>query len=155
MTRRLGLVAIGIAIIVALPIAWYVVSPLFIRTTLVEPSAVVAEARPVGTGTFGEIDAIHKGSGNARVSRLPDGRLRVEFSNFTVTNGPDLHVFLSRHPKPDGDAQVKDGLNLGKLKASEGAFSYETEEPADPGEFQSVAIHCVQFRTLFSYATLT
>jgi hypothetical protein len=125
---------------------------LFIRSTLLEQPASAAPA--LKSGQFNEIDVVHKGRGSATLARLPDGRLRVQLSDFSVTNGPDLHVFLSRHASPSGDAQAKDGILLGRLKAPEGAFSYETEAPADPAEARAVVIHCVQFRTLFSYATL-
>jgi hypothetical protein len=154
-TRRSPAARLGALVAVAAiaAVAWYLVSPLFIRTSLVEPPPPAAAA-PIKRGHFNEIDAIHKGQGRALVYRLPDGRLRVQLEAFSVTNGPDLHVFLSRHADPSGDAQAKDGLLLGALKASEGAFGYETETPADPAEFGAVVIHCVRFRTLFSYATL-
>jgi hypothetical protein len=133
--------------------AWYLISPLFIRSTLVEQPAPAAGAH-VKSGQFNEIDVIHKGQGTASVLRLPDGRLRVQLADFSVTNGPDLHVFLSRHADPAGDEQAKDGILLGMLKAPEGAFSYETEAAVDPTDVRSVVIHCVRFRTLFSYARL-
>lgn len=143
--------ALGLLVFAA--VAWFLISPLFIRTSLVEAPGGAAGA-PVARGTFNEIDAIHKGRGQAIVSRAPDGRLVVRLEDFSVTNGPDLHVFLSRHAAPNGDAQVKDGVLLGKLKAAEGAFAYETEAPLDPAEFKSVVIHCVAFRTIFSVAAL-
>jgi hypothetical protein len=134
-------------------VAWFLVSPLFVRTSLVEaPTGAVAG--PIARGAFNEIDAIHKGRGTAVLTRTPDGRLVVRLEEFSVTNGPDLHVFLSRHAAPSGDAEVKDGVLLGKLKASEGAFGYETDTPLDPAQFKSVVIHCVAFRTIFSVAAL-
>jgi hypothetical protein len=143
----------GLGLVLFVAAAWFLVSPLFIRSTLVEAPAGAAAA-PVARGTFNEIDAVHKGRGQAVLSRAPDGRLVVRLEEFSVTNGPDLHVFLSRHAAPTGDAQVKDGVLLGKLKAPEGAFGYETETPLDPAEFKSVVIHCVAFRTIFSVAAL-
>jgi hypothetical protein len=155
LVRRSPSARLGVALVAAvgLTVAWYLVSPLFIRTTLVEPPAPAAGA-PLKSGQFNEIDAIHKGRGAASLHRLPDGRLRVQLADFSVTNGPDLYVFLSRHADPSGDAQAKDGVLLGALKAPEGAFGYETDAPVDPSEVGSVVIHCVRFRTLFSYATL-
>jgi hypothetical protein len=145
-------VGAGLVLAAGLALAWYLVSPLFIRATLVEPP--LPASAPLKSGQFNEIDLIHKGSGTASVVRLPDGRLRVQLADFSVTNGPDLHVFLSRHAAPSGDAEAKDGVLLGALKAPEGAFSYETDAPVDPNEVGSVVIHCVRFRTLFSYAAL-
>jgi hypothetical protein len=143
-----AIVAVGL-----LAVAWFLVSPLFIRSTLVETAKPQATA--VGRGSFNEIDVVHKGRGTATVSRLPDGRLHVQLDDFSVTNGPDLWVYVSRHSVPSGHAQVVDeGLALGKLKAPEGAFGYETEATVDPAQVKSVVIYCYTFRTIFSVATL-
>jgi hypothetical protein len=151
--RRVVVSAVAVAVLALAAIAWFLVSPLFIRTSLVEaPAAGVGT--PVARGAFNEIDVVHKGRGDAVLARAPDGRLVVQLQDFSVTNGPDLHVFLSRHASPTSDAEVKDGVLLGKLKASDGAFSYETQEALDPAQFKSVVIHCVAFRTIFSVATL-
>jgi hypothetical protein len=152
--RRPAVLSAGaLALIVLAAVAWFLVSPLFIRTSLVEAPTAPAGA-PVARGAFTEIDFVHKGRGDAVLSRAGDGRLVVALENFSVTNGPDLHVFLSRHASPASDAEVKDGVLLGKLKASDGQFSYQSETPLDPAEFKSVVIHCVAFRTIFSVATL-
>ena len=147
---KVGGLLVGVALLAA---AWFLVSPLFIRSTLVEtakPAAAVA-----AKGSFNEIDVVHKGRGTATVSRLPDGRLHVQLDDFSVTNGPDLYVYLSRHAQPSGHDQVIDGVQLGKLKAPEGAFGYETESAVDPAEIKSVVIYCYAFRTVFSVAALS
>ncbi len=154
MRNPILLVGGGAAAVFGLAIAWYLISPLFLRTTLIESPPAATGQAAIARGTFNEIDAVHKGSGTATLSRLPDGRLHIQLDAFSVTNGPDLHVFLSRHAAPANDEQAKDGLLLGALKASDGAFSYETEAAADPAVFRSVVIHCVRFRTIFSFATL-
>ena len=143
----------GLALVAGLlAVAWFLVSPLFIRSSLVE--APRAPVSPVGKGSFNEIDAIHKGRGTATVSRLPDGRLHVQLDDFSVTNGPDLWVYVSKRAAPSGHAEVVDGIALGKLKAPEGAFGYESEAAVDPAEVKSVVIYCYTFRTIFSVATL-
>ena len=45
-------------------------------------------------GTFTDTDAFHRGSGTATVYELDDGSHILRFDSFSVTNGPDLHVFL-------------------------------------------------------------
>jgi hypothetical protein len=151
--RRPAVLSAGaLGVIVLAAVAWFLVSPLFIRTSLIEAPSPAGV--PVARGAFNEIDLVHKGRGDAVLSRAADGRLVVALERFSVTNGPDLHVFLSRHATPASDAEVKDGVLLGKLKASDGAFAYETDAPLDPTEFKSVVIHCVAFRTIFSVATL-
>ena len=156
MTAALSLWKVGalLAAAVVLAVGWFLVSPLFIRSTLVE-APKTARVAPIGKGSFNEIDVVHKGRGTATVSRLPDGRLHVQLDDFSVTNGPDLYVYLSKHAAPGGHAQVvDDGVRVGKLKAPEGAFGYETEAAVDPADVKSVVIYCYAFRTIFSVATL-
>jgi hypothetical protein len=69
--------------------------------------------------------------------------------NFSVTNGPDLRVILSPDPEGGGD-----GLDLGKLKATDGTFSYAIPDGTDLTPYRSVTIFCVAFPTVFAYATL-
>src|SRR5687768_2290994 len=146
---KIGGLLAGVVLFV---VAWFLVSPLFIRSSLVEaPRAAVT---PIGKGSFNEIDVVHKGRGTATVSRLPDGRLHVQLDDFSVTNGPDLWVYVSRHAAPSGHAQVVDGVALGKLKAPEGAFGYESAAAVDSADVKSVVIYCYTFRTIFSVATL-
>ena len=58
------------------------------------PDTATDEAMPdnaptqVARGEFRDADAIHKGSGDAVVYRLPDGRHVVRFEDFRTTNGP-------------------------------------------------------------------
>ena len=141
-------------------VAWWLGSPLFITTHLVETElpggAAPAQLTVVSQGNFTDADDFHKGSGVASIVRTPDGKAIVRFENFKVTNGPQLEVFLAPHPQPGNHDQVyADSLGLGALKASEGAFSYELPAGDDGARYQSVVIYCVPFRVIFSVASLT
>ena len=192
-------VVVAIAV-VGFALAVFLISPLFIRWTLVEESplgdigqatvatdepmanaTVAAEATmaaaaamkmptvvetPMGEemetgpkvlarGEFNELDAIHKGSGDAIIATLEDGMNILRLENFSVTNGPDLFVYLSVNANPSSGAEVTTGgYNLGRLKAPEGAFNYEIPADVDPTAYKSVVIYCKAFSTLFSVATL-
>ncbi|MYI85818.1 MAG: DM13 domain-containing protein [Dehalococcoidia bacterium] len=74
--------------------------------------------------------------------------LRVE--NFSVRNGPDLFVYLSRNP----DGWEEEAINLGDLKATDGAFNYEIPSDIDIEEFKSAVVWCRRFAVLFGHATL-
>jgi len=99
-------------------IVWYLVSPLFVRTFMNEPlpspaSVPVTSAgsptsgetaspteSPVGarvlrSGELGYVDAIHNGMGPVRIIEI-GGRRFVRFEDVTLTNAPDVHVYLSR-----------------------------------------------------------
>lgn len=116
------------------------------------------EAAPaqVARGEFRDADAIHKGSGDAVVYRLPDGRHVVRFEDFRTTNGPALVVYLAQHPNPVVAGDVTDGgfLDLGKLKGNVGNQNYIIPADIDVAEYGSVVIWCELFDVLFSPASL-
>jgi electron transfer DM13 len=166
---------------VGLPAAWYLGSPLFIRTSLVEPAPSVAaptphemasyepmasaEAPPAPTalpsaattaapersGTFTGADDFHFGSGTARLIERSPGEWVVRFEDFSVRNGPDLYVYLS--PKASGYA---DGaVQLGRLKATDGSFNTPIPPGTDLAAVRSVVIWCKQFAVQFAVAPLS
>ena len=108
-TRR-RTVFVVILLVLAIP-AWWLASPLFIATQ--GNKAPPEDAMTVlATGRFVDGEPGHHNSGDAVL--LTDGSrfvLRVE--NFSVTNGPDIHVFLAKGPRyAAGD------LDLGSVKAT-------------------------------------
>ena len=109
----------------------------------------------IARGSFADADAVHKGTGDALLYRLPDGRHVLRFEDFRVTNGPDLHVYLAARPGVRKAADVTDDgfHDLGALKGSIGNQNYELPADLDPGEWRSVVIWCELFGVLFSPAT--
>ena len=83
-----------------------------------------------------------------RSSRQPRAGSRFDFDAFSVRNGPDLFVYLS----PDRAGYADGALELGTLKATDGAFGYELPAGTDPGEFASAVVWCKQFAVLFAVA---
>lgn len=106
----------------------------------------------VARGSFVPIDAIHKGSGEAIMVNVAGTRfLRLE--NFQVTNGPDLHVYLSTSEKPTGDlASLGAYLDLGLLKGNVGNQNYALSDDLD--DYRTAVIWCKRFGVLFSYAVM-
>lgn len=183
------------ALVVGAPIAWYLASPLFIRTELVEPAPVaqsapsdapppgpstepsVAQTLPpaatptptpaptaaptptptpfapstVAAGEFHGADEFHFGQGSASVIEIEPGRFHLRFDDFSVRNGPDLYVYLSS----SADGYADDALEVGRLKATDGAFGYDLPADVDPADFRSALIWCKQFAVLFAVAPLS
>lgn len=110
----------------------------------------------VASGQFLDADAVHKGSGDALLFALPDGRHLLRFENFRTTNGPDLVVYLAKHPAPATAAQVTDDgfISLGKLKGNVGNQNYFLPDNIDVDDYGSVVIWCELFGVLFSPAPL-
>lgn len=122
------------------------------KDDMMTPGAPVALA----AGAFRDADSVHKGSGDAALYRLADGNHVLRLENLDVTNGPDLHVFLVRHPGPVSSADVTDGnyLDLGALKGNIGNQNYAIAPGTDLAGFASVVVWCKAFGVLFSTAPL-
>ena len=133
---------------------WYAFSPLLFDEVVTE---TLAEAEVLATGTFQDADAAHRGSGTARLVALPGGGHEVQLSDFQVTNGPDLEVWLSAHPDPASSSDVAGAAwrSLGQLKGNVGDQAYPVPEGTDLGQYKSVVIWCEQFGVLFSPAPLS
>lgn len=116
-----------------------------------QPSAEAGTPGPtvVATGMFRDGAPGHHGKGTARLGRDSAGKAFLVFEEFSVTNGPDLHVILGATADGGGD-----GLDLGGLKATDGTFNYEVPDGADLAAFKSVTIFCKSFPTVFAVATL-
>ncbi|MEZ5716087.1 MAG: DM13 domain-containing protein [Paracoccaceae bacterium] len=136
---------------------WYLASPLWIDRVVDETLTVAGEGSVLARGTFSDADAAHKGSGTVAVVKRPDGMIEIQLTDFRVTNGPDLEVWLSAHPDPKSSSDVTgaDWVSLGLLKGNVGNQSYVVPPSADIARFRSVAIWCEQFGVLFSPAPLS
>jgi len=131
---------------------WYAFSPLFFDAVVSES---LTEAQVVAEGQFRDADRAHSGSGIAKLVALPGGGFEVQFTEFRVTNGPDLEVWLSSHPDPAESSDVLDNeyLSLGMLKGNVGDQSYPIPQGTELADFQSIVIWCEQFGVLFSPAS--
>jgi len=108
----------------------------------------------VSMGEFMDADSFHQGSGTAAIFQQGDQRV-LRFENFEVTNGPDLHILLVKHPAPTQPGDVgEDYVDLGQLKGNMGNQNYDIPTDIDLSEYQSVVIYCKPFHVLFSIATL-
>jgi hypothetical protein len=161
-------------LVVALVVGDYLFSPLWERSFLDEASPLAASAsqgdggafvqpaaggpvearataRITAQGAFRGADEFHFGRGDAQIIQTPDGGLVLRFENFSVRNGPDLYVYLSRD---ESGRRVEESLNLGRLRATDGAFNYELPPGIELSSIKSVVVWCRQFTTLFAHAPL-
>ena len=103
------------------------------------------------SGSFVGADEFHFGRGDALIIETEPGKYVLRFENFSVRNGPDLFVYLSEDPTGE---YVEEALNLGTLKATDGAFNYEVPPEIDVSRIKSAVVWCRQFSTLFTHAKL-
>jgi hypothetical protein len=120
------------------------------------------ESMPAGTppatalvrGTFVGADDFHQGEGTATVYRLK-GELLLRLDPFRVTNGPDLHVILTKHSAPKTRDDVKAGyVEVAKLKGNIGSQNYTLPQNVRLDAYHAVVIYCKPFHVVFSVATL-
>ncbi|MEL6510863.1 MAG: DM13 domain-containing protein [Pseudomonadota bacterium] len=135
---------------------WYLASPLWIDVEVNETIAT-SGTQTIAVGTLRDADAAHKGTGDVRVVTRADGGFELQLTDFEVTNGPDLEVWLSAHPDPQTSADVKEAafLSLGQLKGNIGNQAYPIPADADLAAYGSAVIWCEQFGVLFSPAALS
>lgn len=137
--------------------AWYLFSPLFIDRVVSETLPAEFMVETVATGQFRDTDAAHKGRGNATVVQTGGGASLLRLTDFEVTNGPDLEVWLVKAPDPKSSADVKasEWISLGQLKGNIGDQNYSIPDGVNIADYGSAVIWCEQFGVLFSSAPLS
>lgn len=83
-------------------------------------------------------------SGEAQIYTDND-QLRLKLDNFSISEGPDLKIYLSKTASPD------DFVNLGNLTSS---TIYVVPQSVDLTVYKYVLIHCQQYNHLFAVAEL-
>lgn len=181
--RKITVLVVGLVVLLAIGvIGWLLLSPLFFHntandtnplagsTTVTAPSApgVASTSAPTGpltlaTGKFidkansGAGLANDHGSGNVTIGKTADGQYVIHFDHLNVTNGPDLHVYLSTPTNPTtGDQVMNGGVDLGLLKATEGSVtvSISANVASHLMQYHSVVIYCKSFAVVFTEAPL-
>lgn len=134
---------------------WYLASPLWIDVEVSETLIATQSAEVIRTGGFVDADHGHKGTGKVEVIR--DGAATtIRFTEFEVTNGPDLYVWLVKSDtvEDSGDVKASETLELGRLKGNIGDQNYSLPEGASIEDWATITIWCRQFGVLFASAKL-
>ncbi len=120
---------------------WYLASPLWIDRVVAENIAASETANIVAQGTFVDADGVHRGRGTATIYRGGTGQYTLRLTDFEVTNGPDLKVWLVAESdiKSSDDVKASQWLSLGQLKGNIGDQNYaiptrnpRSERPVEP-----------------------
>jgi electron transfer DM13 len=115
----------------------------------------MTDPQSVATGSFIQIDVIHGASGKVTIYQLPDNSRVLRFEDFHATNGPDLHVILTKNSDPRTPADVgEDYVELGPLKGNVGNQNYNVPSEVDLSLYKGVVIYSEPFHVVFSTATL-
>jgi hypothetical protein len=96
------------------------------------------------SGTFTGTSGINA-SGQAKIY-LEGTQYRLQLEGFSVSNGPDLKVYLSKSSSPS------EFVTLGNLTSS---TIYNIPLEVNVNAYSHVLIHCQQYNHLFAIAALT
>lgn len=98
----------------------------------------------------------HETKGKATVYNLPEGKQILRLSDFSTSNGPDVHVYLVAAKDAADNATVKNAgfIDLGSIKGSEGDQNYDIPANTDLNRYQAVTIWCARFNVNFATAAL-
>lgn len=120
-----------------------------------EPTTTSAPSTIVAQGMFEGADAAHQGAGSAKIVRGEDGDLMLQFEDFSVTDGPDLYVYLSSSTAPGSGGALGNYVDLGLLQSVTGDQTYDIPEDVAVEDYSSVVIYCLAYEVLFAHAPLS
>jgi len=108
---------------------------------MVDNAAVTKYLGSFSNGPYGAV------AGMGKIIRQ-NGKFSLLLENVVISNGPDLHVYISKEVQP------VNFLDLGKLKSVSGNQLYAITGTPDFKEYKFVLVHCQLFNHLFGSATL-
>lgn len=94
-----------------------------------------------GNGPYGLVN------GTAKIY-FQNNQYILALENFNSSNGPDLHVYISK------EAQPVNYIDLGKLQSVSGNQQYPLTGNLNFSEYKYALIHCQQYNHLFGSAEL-
>jgi hypothetical protein len=144
---------------VALFLAWYAFRPerLVVNRHVNEamPNAQGSVAsQPLVSGQFYSI--LHPTAGTATVYQMGDGTRVLRFTDFSTSNGPDVHVYLVAADDAKDAATVQQAgfIDLGVIKGNVGDQNYALGSGVDLAKYRAVSIWCKRFSVNFGAAAL-
>jgi hypothetical protein len=144
---------------VAAVAAWYAFRPerLVVNRRVDETLPTVQSSsslQPLVSGQFYSI--LHPTAGTATIYRTGDGTRILRFTNFTTSNGPDVHVYMvaSDDAKDIATVQQAGFIDLGVIKGNVGDQNYAIGGDLDLDKYRAVSIWCKRFSVNFGAAAL-
>ncbi|HEY6301761.1 MAG TPA: DM13 domain-containing protein [Terriglobales bacterium] len=158
MKKSMKLMIIGAAVVAAL-LAWYAFRPerLVVNREVNEamPNAQDNSApHSLESGQFYSI--LHPTAGTATIYQTGDGARILRFTNFSTSDGPDVHVYLvaADDAKDIATVQRAGFMDLGVIKGNVGDQNYTLGSDLDLAKYRAVSIWCKRFSVNFGAAAL-
>jgi hypothetical protein len=155
--QRAALAAIGRENRDAPPTIYFAMQTVVPAPTTEQPTPVLPDAQAILTGQFTEMDAIRVGKGRATIYRSADGSLLLRFDEFSVTNGPQLKVYLTGATEPKQREDLGVGAPeflVGDLKGTLGNQQFPIPKELAIERYRSVVIFSEALNLIYSFALL-
>jgi hypothetical protein len=110
-----------------------------------------AENRLLARGSFEPL--AHPAEGVATTIRRAGGGEVLTLTDFAVSNGPDLRLYLVAGPARD-ESEVDSFEDLGALKGNKGDQQYDLPRGLDLDRYTTVVVWCRAFSVAFARAPL-
>ena len=155
--RKWILAAIGLPILVS---AWWAFRPekLWINQKVNDPAPFVSSTDPQPLYTGRLEGKAHQTSGRATIYRTSDGGQTLRLTDFTTSNGPDVHVVLMQADDANLTKEIVtdqlDRVELGQLKGNQGDQNYDLPASIDLQKYNAAVIYCERFHAIFGVARL-
>jgi electron transfer DM13 len=156
--KKWTMVAIPVAV-VAVFVAWYAFRPerLVINRRVDEAMPAAqggSPAQPLESGRFYSI--LHPTAGTATIYQIGDKTRVLRFTNFSTSNGPDVHVYMVAADDAKDAATVENAgfVDLGVIKGNVGDQNYTLPNDLDLAKYRAVSIWCKRFSVNFGAAAL-
>jgi hypothetical protein len=175
-------VALVLALAIGLPSAWYLGSPLFIRTSLDEPAPTAAAPTPSPVASPTPAPSEASASASPAAPTATPAPVLAEPRTGTFTGADEFHfgsgtaTLIETAPgawtvrfedfsvrngpdlfvyvSPDAAGYDDAAIELGRLKATDGNFNMDLPAGSTPTNAASVVIWCKQFAVQFAVAPL-
>jgi hypothetical protein len=155
--RKWVLAAVGLPILVA---AWWAFRPekLWINQKVSEPAPFASSTDPQPLYTGRLEGKAHQTSGRATIYKTPGGKEYLRLTDFSTSNGPDVHVVLARSDDANLTQEIVQGqldsVELGSLRGNRGDQNYDLPASLDLQKYNAAVIYCERFHTVFGVARL-
>jgi hypothetical protein len=154
--RKKQLILLGLIPVVA--VGWFLFRPelLFVNQSVSEKLPVSQSSKAIKELSKGSFTSYaHETKGSASLVEA-DGKTYLRLSDFSTSNGPDVHVYLVKGSDASQAGVNKAGfLDLGVIKGNIGDQNYEIPAGTNLSEYGGASIWCKRFAVAFAGATLT
>jgi len=109
----------------------------------------------IESGSFHSI--LHPTQGTATVYHVGDDSRVLRFTNFSTSNGPDVHIYMVAANDANDAASVLHAgfIDLGSIKGNAGDQNYTLGSDVDLSKYRAVSVWCKRFSVNFGTAPLS